>query len=115
MLEEAGHSYDLSQKLIKEKGTGDQETLKHMYSRQANLLYEKARRSFNGRKYEESLQQVGQALELHITKDKLYLKANVFVQLKMPEKAVQIYKDIIRRDPGDYAANEFLNQFAGRR
>jgi len=66
-------------------------------------------------KYEESLQLVSQALELHVTKDKLYLKATVFVQLRQPEKAVQIYRDVLRRDPADFAANEFLNQFAGRR
>lgn len=52
-----------------------------------------------------------EALKLHITKDKLYLKANAHIQLKSPDKAADTYREILKRDPKDYSACEFMNQF----
>ena len=75
------------------------------------MNYERAKRCFNLQKYKECLELVTKALELHITKDKLYLKASALIQTKMPDKAADVYRDILKRDPNDYVACEFMSQF----
>ena len=78
------------------------------------MLHHKAKSLFNQQKYNESLALINKALDLHVTKDKLHLKANVYIQLMMPEQAVATYKQILMKDGNDIAANEFVNQFIGR-
>lgn len=89
----------------------DTEIKKQLFARHGNWYYEKARKAFNNHKYEECLKLLEDALKLHITKDKLYLKANAYIQTKMPEKAADAYREILKRDPNDYSACEFMNQF----
>lgn len=113
-LEEASDWYQQANHLLGGQPAPDKELLKQVYSRRANWMYEKAKLLFNKQKYSDSLELINKALELHITKDKLYLKGTLLIQLKQPERAVEHYKDILRRDPKDFIALEFMNQFEGR-
>ena len=113
-VDDAAVWYEKSDNIIKQHSISDEDVIKQLYSRKASLLYEKSRRCFNSQKYVDGLKFINQALEFHITKDKLYLKGSLLVQLKMPEKAVEVYRDILKKDPNDYSANEFMNQFAGK-
>ena len=71
----------------------------------------RAKYFFNERDYQEALNSINESLSYHITREKMYLKAQILLQLRQPEKAVLVYNDILKRDPEDYVALQFLNQF----
>lgn len=96
---------------MKTKKTNNPDTLKHVHARQGNLYYEKARKCFNQQKYSDGLSLINKALEHHVTKDKLYLKANLYIQLLDPQSAAGVYRDILLKDPRDSEANAFMSQY----
>lgn len=110
-LNQAQEWYDRATKAFEEGGKSDIEIQKQLFARHANLFYERAKKHFNNQKYKECLELLDKALELHVTKDKLYLKANAFIQLKSPDKAADCYKQILVKDPHDFVASEFMSQF----
>ena len=111
-MEEATIWYDKAWAEIQKQGNVDRQIAKEIYARRGNVMFEKAKRLFNSQKYEESLKMVENALAEHVTKDKLYLKADCYVQLLQPDKATQVYKDILKKDPKDYTANQYMNRYA---
>ena len=96
---------------MKVKKNTNPTTLKHVHARQGNLYYEKSRKSFNQQKYPEALGLIDKALEHHINKEKLYLKANIYIQLLDPQKAGGVYQHILEKDPQDREANTFMSQY----
>ena len=44
----------------------------------------------------------------------MYLRAKIYLQVQKPNKAVEIYKTILRKDPKDYVALQFMNMFDSR-
>jgi Tetratricopeptide repeat len=44
----------------------------------------------------------------------MYLRAKIFLQMQKPDRAILIYQDILKRDPKDYAALQFMNMFDGK-
>lgn len=102
--------YTQAMKLVKDLSPKD-ELCQKVHARFAYLLQMRAKYFFNQREYQEALNSINESLTHHITRDKLYLKAQVLQQLRLPEQAVLVYNDILKRDPEDYVALQFLNQF----
>lgn len=113
--DEAEKWYKKARELAKEQNCQDVQLLKELYARESYLYEHRALNLFNLGKYELSLQEIERALTLHITKEKLHLKASAYLQIKQPEKAIQVYQTILKKDPKDEASLQFMNQFAGRK
>lgn len=82
-----------------------------VHARYAYLLQMRAKYFFNERDYQEAFNSIKESLTYHLTRDKLHLKAQILLQLRQPEKAVEVYNEVLKRDPEDYVALQFLNQF----
>ena len=83
------------------------ELKKKVHARYAYLLQMRSKYFFNERDYQEALNSISESLTYHLTRDKLYLKAQILLQLRQPEKAVEVYNEVLKRDPEDYIALQF--------